>query len=214
MSIIAWELYKAQEALLKLCVEFGVKLTLFHGRGGTVGRGGGPSYLAIQSQPPGSLNGRLRVTEQGEMIQSQFGLPGIGFRTLELYITATLKAHFIPPTSPSPRWCEIMEQLSTTSCEAYRAVCFYSISALYPSIYIYFCAYSGTIMIGNGIFIDLSLLTLWYFHTYIRLCSLLSLCSLSLLSLLSLSALSPSLCSLLSLRSLSAQSSSEAIRVL
>lgn len=58
--IAAWELYKAQEALLKTCEEFDVKLTLFHGRGGTVGRGGGPSYLAIQSQPPGTLDGRLR----------------------------------------------------------------------------------------------------------------------------------------------------------
>lgn len=118
----AWELYKAQEALLKLCEEFGVKLTLFHGRGGTVGRGGGPSYLAIQSQPPGTLAGRLRVTEQGEMIQSQFGLPGIAYRTLEVYVTATLKTRFLPPVRPTPRWCEIMDRLSATACDAYRAL--------------------------------------------------------------------------------------------
>ena len=99
-----------------------MKLTLFHGRGGTVGRGGGPSYLAIQSQPPGTLAGRLRVTEQGEMIQSQFGLPGIAYRTLEVYITATLKTRFLPPVRPTPRWCEIMDRLSATACDAYRAV--------------------------------------------------------------------------------------------
>jgi phosphoenolpyruvate carboxylase len=122
LLLLAWELYKAQEALLKLCQEFGVKLTLFHGRGGTVGRGGGPSYLAIQSQPPGTLAGRLRVTEQGEMIQSQFGLPGIAYRTLEVYITATLKTRFLPPVRPSARWCEIMDRLSATACDAYRAV--------------------------------------------------------------------------------------------
>jgi len=116
----AWELYKAQEALLQVCESAGVKLTLFHGRGGTVGRGGGPSYLAIQSQPPGTLAGRLRVTEQGEMIQSQFGLPGIAYRTLEVYITATLKTLFRPPIRPTPRWCEIMDCMSNTACEAYR----------------------------------------------------------------------------------------------
>ena len=75
----------------------GVRLTLFHGRGGSVGRGGGPTYLAIQSQPPGSVDGTLRVTEQGEMIQAKFGLPGIAVRTLEVYTTATLEATLVAP---------------------------------------------------------------------------------------------------------------------
>jgi len=118
----AWELFKAQEGLLAECDARGVKLTLFHGRGGTVGRGGGPSYLAIQSQPPGTLDGRLRVTEQGEMIQSQFGLPGIAFRTLEVYATATLKATLVPPKPPSDKWREIMDGMAATACNVYRQV--------------------------------------------------------------------------------------------
>ena len=69
----AWALYKCQETLVAVCAEFGVQLTLFHGRGGTVGRGGGPMLLAIQSQPPGSVQGVLRITEQGEMVQAKFG---------------------------------------------------------------------------------------------------------------------------------------------
>ncbi len=78
----AWELYQAQERLVSLCRGHDIHLTLFHGRGGTVGRGGGPTALAIQSQPPGAIQGGLRVTEQGEMIQVQFGLPDIAARTL------------------------------------------------------------------------------------------------------------------------------------
>ena len=91
-----WALYTAQEALVAAARDAGVQLTLFHGRGGSVSRGGGPTYLAIQSQPPGSIDGRLRVTEQGEMIQAQFGLPDIATRTLELYTTATLDATLAP----------------------------------------------------------------------------------------------------------------------
>jgi len=84
----AWALYRAQEDIVATCREHGVALTLFHGRGGSVGRGGGPTYLAIQSQPPGSIDGTLRVTEQGEMIQAKFGLPDIAVRTMEVYTTA------------------------------------------------------------------------------------------------------------------------------
>ncbi len=72
----AWELYKAQESIVETSRAHGVPVTLFHGRGGSVGRGGGPTHLAIRSQPPGSIDGTLRVTEQGEMIQAKFGLPG------------------------------------------------------------------------------------------------------------------------------------------
>ena len=88
----AWELYKAQEAIVAACGEHGVPVTLFHGRGGSVGRGGGPTHLAIRSQPPGSIDGTLRVTEQGEMIQAKFGLPGIAAPHAEVYTTATLEA--------------------------------------------------------------------------------------------------------------------------
>lgn len=118
----AWELYKAQELVTVVCKEYNIKPTLFHGRGGSVGRGGGPMYWAIQSLAPGSLDGRLRVTEQGEMIEAQFGQPGIALRTLELYATATLKATLQPPLPPPPKWREIMDKLSEIACKTYRDV--------------------------------------------------------------------------------------------
>ena len=117
-----WELYKAQEELVQVCREYGVRLTLFHGRGGSIGRGGGPTYAAIQSQPPGSIDGRLRVTEQGEMIQSKFGIPGIALRTLEVYTTAVAEATLCPSPTPSPEWRRCMERLSQTAMAAYREV--------------------------------------------------------------------------------------------
>ncbi|MCI0526196.1 MAG: phosphoenolpyruvate carboxylase, partial [Nitrospira sp.] len=86
------------------------------------GRGGGPAYLATLSQPPGSIDGTMRVTEQGEMIQAKFGIPGIALRTLELYTTTTLKATLIPPQAPSQRWREFMNDLSEIACAAYRKV--------------------------------------------------------------------------------------------
>ena len=98
----AWELYKSQESIVEASRTHGVAVTLFHGRGGSVGRGGGPTALAIQSQPPGSVDGTLRVTEQGEMIQAKFGLPGIALRTLEVYTTATLEAALGRPSRARP----------------------------------------------------------------------------------------------------------------
>jgi phosphoenolpyruvate carboxylase len=115
-----WELYSAQESLVSVCRERGVELTLFHGRGGSVGRGGGPTYLAIQSQPPGSVDGRLRVTEQGEMIQAKFGLPGLALRTLEIYTSATLDATLAPPPPAPAAWRARMQSLAARSREAYR----------------------------------------------------------------------------------------------
>ena len=115
-----WELYKAQEELVRVCREYDVRLTLFHGRGGSIGRGGGPTHAAIQSQPPGSVDGRLRVTEQGEMIQSKFGIPDIALRTLEVYTTAVVEATLRPSPEPGPEWRQIMEQLSQTAMAAYR----------------------------------------------------------------------------------------------
>ncbi|KAI5058436.1 hypothetical protein GOP47_0026606 [Adiantum capillus-veneris] len=118
----AWELYKAQEDVVAACKEFGIKITLFHGRGGSVGRGGGPTYHAIQSQPPGSVMGTLRVTEQGEMVQAKFGLSQIAVRQLEVYTTAVLLATLHPPVPPrSSNWRNVMEEISGISCSQYRS---------------------------------------------------------------------------------------------
>ena len=118
----AWALYQAQEAIVAAGRHAGVPITLFHGRGGSVGRGGGPTHLAIQSQPPGSVDGTLRVTEQGEMIQAKFGLPGIALRTLEVYTTATLEAMLTPPPPADPAWRETMARLSDVSATTYRRI--------------------------------------------------------------------------------------------
>ena len=118
----AWELYKAQESIVAACREHQVPITLFHGRGGSVGRGGGPTHLAIRSQPPGSVDGTLRVTEQGEMIQAKFGLPGIALRTLEVYTTATLEATLAAPAAVQSRWRDTMERLSAGARTAFQRI--------------------------------------------------------------------------------------------
>jgi len=105
-----------------VCRRHGVRLTLFHGRGGSVGRGGGPTHLAIRSQPPGSIDGHLRVTEQGEMIQSKFGAIDIAVRTMEVYTTATLEATLAQRTEPAAEWRAAMDRLSDLSRASYRAV--------------------------------------------------------------------------------------------
>ncbi|KAL8153903.1 hypothetical protein V2J09_011663 [Rumex salicifolius] len=118
----AWELYKAQEDIVAACNEHGIHVTLFHGRGGSIGRGGGPTYLAIQSQPPGSVMGTLRSTEQGEMVQAKFGLPQIATRQLEIYTTAVLLATMRPPHPPrEAKWRDIMEEISKSSSQRYRS---------------------------------------------------------------------------------------------
>ncbi len=116
----AWELYTAQERLVATCKSHGMRLTLFHGRGGSVGRGGGPTHLAIQSQPPGSVDGTIRVTEQGEMVDAQFGLPPIADRTLEVYTTATLEATLTPHAGVSDAWRARMQRMADTSRATYR----------------------------------------------------------------------------------------------
>ncbi|HMD35685.1 MAG TPA: phosphoenolpyruvate carboxylase [Vicinamibacterales bacterium] len=118
----AWALYRAQETIVRVCAGHGVALTLFHGRGGSVGRGGGPTYLAIQSQPPGSVDAALRVTEQGEMIQAKFGLAEIALRTLDVYTTATLDATLALPPAPRAEWRAAMDRLYADGRDAYRAV--------------------------------------------------------------------------------------------
>jgi len=116
----AWAQYRAQEALAKVAAKHRVKLTLFHGRGGAVGRGGGPSAQAIESQPPGSVAGSLRVTEQGEMIRFKLGTPSIAKATLSHYLTATLNATLDPPPAPTARMRTRMDRLAKTSRDAYR----------------------------------------------------------------------------------------------
>ncbi|EKT4541224.1 Phosphoenolpyruvate carboxylase [Pseudomonas hunanensis] len=118
----AWAQYRAQENLVRICAEHQVELLLFHGRGGTVGRGGGPAHAAILSQPPGSVAGRFRTTEQGEMIRFKFGLPGIAEQNLNLYLAAVLEATLLPPPPPQPAWREVMDQLAADGVQAYRSV--------------------------------------------------------------------------------------------
>ncbi|WP_063911484.1 phosphoenolpyruvate carboxylase [Pseudomonas sp. p21] len=118
----AWAQYRAQENLVRICAEHQVELLLFHGRGGTVGRGGGPAHAAILSQPPGSVAGRFRTTEQGEMIRFKFGLPGIAEQNLNLYLAAVLEATLLPPPPPQPAWRELMDQLAADGVKAYRGV--------------------------------------------------------------------------------------------
>ena len=117
----AWELYKAQENIVATCKRHGVEVTLFHGRGGSVGRGGGPTYVAIQSQPSGSVDGTLRVTEQGEMIQALFGLPDIAVRTMEVYTSGTLESWLVPRPAPRPEWRACMDRLAADASRAYRS---------------------------------------------------------------------------------------------
>ncbi|MFW0888132.1 Phosphoenolpyruvate carboxylase [Pseudomonas sp. E141] len=118
----AWAQYRAQERLVDICREQQVELLLFHGRGGTVGRGGGPAHAAILSQPPGSVAGRFRTTEQGEMIRFKFGLPDIAEQNLNLYLAAVLEATLLPPPPPTPQWRHLMDELAADGVKAYRAV--------------------------------------------------------------------------------------------
>ena len=118
-----WELYKAELVLVEVFKKHGVELRLFHGRGGTVGRGGGPSYDAILAQPPGSVNGQIRITEQGEVISSKYSNPEIGRRNLETMIAATMEAtllHQHGDDSAMPEYHRVMEQLSANAFAAYR----------------------------------------------------------------------------------------------
>ena len=118
-----WELYKATTKLVEVFERHGVKLRLFHGRGGTVGRGGGPSYQAILAQPQGSVQGQIRITEQGEVIASKYADPDIGRRNLETLVAATLEATLLDHASPkgdSALYQEVMDELSLEGFKTYR----------------------------------------------------------------------------------------------
>ena len=118
----SWAQYRAQEKLTTLCQEQAIELTLFHGRGGTVSRGGGPAQAAILTLPPGSVNNRIRITEQGEVIQFKYGLHELALHNLELYLSSTLRASLNPLPKPRQEWRDIMDQLSDNSSQIYRAL--------------------------------------------------------------------------------------------
>eukprot|EP00467_Chlorarachnion_reptans_P001020 CAMPEP_0114535012 /NCGR_PEP_ID=MMETSP0109-20121206/28166_1 /TAXON_ID=29199 /ORGANISM="Chlorarachnion reptans, Strain CCCM449" /LENGTH=970 /DNA_ID=CAMNT_0001718503 /DNA_START=165 /DNA_END=3077 /DNA_ORIENTATION=- len=115
-----WGLYKAQEGMCAVAREMGVRLTLFHGRGGTVGRGGGPQHLAILSQPPRSIHGSMRITVQGEVMDKDFGLRQIATRSLNCYAAAVAEATLQPAIAPKEAWRQMMEYLANESCNYYR----------------------------------------------------------------------------------------------
>ncbi|MEH2478776.1 phosphoenolpyruvate carboxylase [Nitrobacteraceae bacterium AZCC 2146] len=117
-----WELYKAEIGLVKVFERHGVRLRLFHGRGGSVGRGGGPSYDAILAQPGGAVDGQIRITEQGEIISSKYSNAEVGRNNLEILAAATLEASLLSPkhSAPSGEYLETMEQLSALAFKAYR----------------------------------------------------------------------------------------------
>ncbi|HSV53232.1 MAG TPA: phosphoenolpyruvate carboxylase [Burkholderiaceae bacterium] len=122
-----WELYRAESALVALFDELAnshnIQLRMFHGRGGTVGRGGGPSYQAILAQPPGTVRGQIRLTEQGEVIGSKYANPEIGRRNLETLVAATLEATLLQPTKPATKaYLQAAAELSQASMNAYRAL--------------------------------------------------------------------------------------------
>ena len=122
-----WSLYQAEIALVDVFNTLeelhGITLRLFHGRGGTVGRGGGPSYEAILAQPPGTVRGQIRLTEQGEVINSKYANPMLGRRNLETLVAATLEATLLPAQRRAPRsFIEAAEQLSQHSMAAYRSL--------------------------------------------------------------------------------------------
>lgn len=119
-----WELYKAEVGLVELCRKHDVRLRLFHGRGGSVGRGGGPSYDAILAQPAGAVNGQLRLTEQGETISSKYTNADVGRRNLEIFAAASLEAFLFHryETAVPPAYLDAMDRISGHAFAAYRAL--------------------------------------------------------------------------------------------
>ncbi len=119
-----WELFKAERELVQVFARHGVRLRLFHGRGGSVGRGGGPTYQAVLAQPAGAVQGQIRVTEQGEVIAAKYGNPDVGRRNLETLVAATLEATLLPERGDAPRaaFLEAMDELSGHAFRAYRGL--------------------------------------------------------------------------------------------
>lgn len=134
-----WEIYKAQRLLRAAAQEYGVTLRLFHGRGGTIGRGGGPSHAAILAQPYGTIDGSIKVTEQGEVISDKYGLPRLAARNLELALSSVLEASLLHRVSRQPqevldRWTEGMDAFAAVAFRTYRDL------VEHPDLVFYFLA--------------------------------------------------------------------------
>ena len=120
-----WELYKAEIELAQVFARHQVRLRLFHGRGGSVGRGGGPTYHAILAQPAGAVSGQIRLTEQGEVISTKYGNPDTGRRNLEVLLAATLEASLTDhenQVEPAQQFHVVMDELSARAFNAYRGL--------------------------------------------------------------------------------------------
>ena len=116
----SWHQYKAQEEIIKLANKYKVKVTFFHGRGGSAGRGGGPIQATLRSQPPNTVNGKIRVTDQGEVIQQKYGYEPMAKYNLCSYIGAVAEASLNPPPSPKNSWRQLIEKMSDISKNSYR----------------------------------------------------------------------------------------------
>ena len=116
----AWAQYRAQEELVVVAEKYGINLTLFHGRGGTPGRGGGPARQAILSQPPGSVKNSMRLTEQGEMIRFKYGSPPLALINLDLVLSAAMEATLLPPPKPRENWRLLTQRLADVARDSYR----------------------------------------------------------------------------------------------
>ena len=116
----SWHQYKLQEEIIKLAKRFKIDVTFFHGRGGSAGRGGGPIQSTLRSQPPGSVNGKIRITDQGEMIQQKYGYEPIANYNLCSYIGAVMQATLKPPPQPKDKWRQLIENMTNISTLSYR----------------------------------------------------------------------------------------------
>ena len=116
----SWHQYKAQEEILKIAKKYKIDVTFFHGRGGSAGRGGGPIQATLKSQPPETVNGKIRITDQGEVIQQKYGYQPLAIYNLCSYIGAVMEATLNPPPLPKKDWRKLIEKMSEISKSSYR----------------------------------------------------------------------------------------------
>ena len=116
----SWHQYKAQEEILKIAKKYKIDVTFFHGRGGSAGRGGGPIQATLKSQPPETVNGKIRITDQGEVIQQKYGYQPLAIYNLCSYIGAVMEATLNPPPFPKKDWRNLIERMSEISKSSYR----------------------------------------------------------------------------------------------